>query len=64
MSQKEYRGLLQTASEQVPMGVYAVEKNGAAELRCDRCASVTQLKKLVRQYRTAGFKVQYNGRDK
>ena len=37
MNQKEYEGLLQIASEQVPLGVYAIEKKGYAELRCDRC---------------------------
>ena len=35
MSEKEYRGLLQVASEQVPLGIYAVEKKDYAELRCD-----------------------------
>lgn len=36
MSRKEYEGLLQMASEQVPFGVYAVEKGDYAELRHDR----------------------------
>lgn len=60
MSQKEYQGLLQTASEQVPFGIYAVEKQGYAELRCDRCSSMTQLKKLCREFRSQGFKVYAN----
>ena len=42
MSQKEYQGLLQVAKEQVPLGIYAIEKQGYAELRCDKCSSVTQ----------------------
>lgn len=62
MGQKEYQGLLQVASEQVPMGIYAVEKNNYAELRCDKCTSVTQLKELIRQFRARGFKVYANGR--
>lgn len=62
MSQKEYQGLLQTASEQVPFGIYAVEKKGYAELRCDKCDSMTQLKNLARQFKTQGFKVYANGR--
>lgn len=62
MGQKEYQGLLQVASEQVPMGVYALEKDDYAELRCDQCKSVTQLKELIRQFRAGGFKVYSNGR--
>ena len=62
MSQKEYQGLLQTASEQVPFGIYAIEKKEYAELRCDKCTSVTQLKNLTRQFKSQGFKVHSNGR--
>ncbi len=35
MSRKEFQGLLQIAKEQVPKGVYAVEKGDYAELRND-----------------------------
>lgn len=62
MSQKEYQGLLQVASEQVPFGIYAIEKQGYAELRHDKCSSVTQLKSLTRQFKAQGFKVLSNGR--
>ena len=62
MNQKEYQGLLQTASEQVPFGIYAIEKQGYAELRCDKCTSVTQLMYLTRQFKALGFKVHSNGR--
>lgn len=62
MNQKEYQGLLQVASEQVQMRVYALEKDDYAELRCDKCKSVTQLKELIRQFRVWGFKVYSNGR--
>ena len=62
MGQKEYQGLLQIASEQVPFGIYAVEKKGYAELRCDKCQSTTQLKELTQQFRSQGFKVYANGR--
>ena len=41
-------GMLKIASEQVPFGIYAVEKDDYAELRCDKCDSMTQLKKLTR----------------
>lgn len=62
MSRKEYQGLLEIAKEQVPMGVYAVEKDDYAELRCDRCSSITQLKKLKREFRAQGFTVHSNGK--
>ena len=61
MNQKEYQGLLEVASEQVPLGIYAIEKKGYAELRCDKCQSITQLKNLTRQFKTAGYKVYVNG---
>ena len=60
MSRKEYQKLLEVASEQVPFGIYAVEKTGYAELRCDQCKSVTQLKALTRQFKSQGFKVHSN----
>lgn len=62
VSQKEYQKLLQMAGELVPFGIYAIEKQGYAELRNDKCQSMTQLKKLTRQFTAQGFKVYANGR--
>lgn len=62
MNRKEYQGLLETAKEQVPLGIYALEKDDYAELRCDRCGSITQLKKLRRGFLAQGFKVHCNGK--
>lgn len=62
MSREKYQGLLKIASEQVPFGIYAIEKPGYAELRCDRCQSKSQLKELIRQLKGQGFKVYANGR--
>lgn len=62
MPQKEYQGLLKVASDQVPFGVYAIEKNNYAELRHDKCSSMTKLKDLTRQFKHQGFKVHSNGR--
>lgn len=62
MSQQEYKGLLKVASEQVPFGIYAVEKGDYAELCNLKCSSVTQLKNHIRQYKAQGFKVHSNGR--
>ena len=62
MNQSEYLGLLRVAKEQVPMGIYAVENSEYAELRCDKCKSITELKKMTRQFKSKGFKVYANGR--
>lgn len=48
------------AKEQVSFGVYAVEKSGYAELRNDKCQSITQLKKEIRAFRADGYKVYSN----
>ena len=64
MSLEEYHGLLKVASEQVPFGIYAIEKGNYAELRCDKCHSMTKLKEMTRAYKQQGFKVLANGKDK
>lgn len=61
MGEKEFEKLLSVAKEQVNFGVYAIKKNDYVEMRNDVCNSKTQLKKLIREYKTQGFKVYYNG---
>lgn len=51
------------ASEQVPFGVYAVEKGGKLELRNDKCKSVGELKRIVRHFKQNGYKVYVNRGD-
>lgn len=63
MSRKEFLELLDVAKEQVPFGVYAVEKADYAELRRDVCESKTKLKELTRQFKSQGFKVWSNDKD-
>lgn len=62
MGKKEYQGLLKVASDQVPFGIYAVEKNGYAELMNIKCDSITQLKQRIRGFKSQGWKVHQNGR--
>ena len=62
MNRQEYQGLLKVASEQVPFGIYAIEKKDYAELRRDKCKSITHLKELTWQVKTQGYKVLANGR--
>lgn len=61
MNNDKYKGLLEIAREQVPFGIYAIEKKDYAELRADHCKSMTQLKTLKRQLKAQGFKVYANG---
>lgn len=63
MNRKGYQGLLKIAKEQVPLGIYALEKSDYAELRCDKCESITQLKTLTRDFKSQGFKVHANRGD-
>lgn len=61
MSRKEFRGLLEIASEQVPFGIYAVEKKDYAELCNQKCRSTTELKRHRHNLKQQGFKVYSNG---
>ena len=60
MSKKEYQGLLKVASENVPFGIYAIEKDGQAELMNIQCKSMSELKRYKRTYKEKGFKVYEN----
>lgn len=57
MSKAEYEKLLIVAKEQVPFGIYAVEKKDYAELQNIRCKSITELKDFTRKLKMQGFKV-------
>lgn len=60
MSPEEYQGLRETAKAQVKCGIYALEKEGYAELTCINLTK-TQLKKHKRAYKAKGFRVLTNG---
>ena len=55
MSRQEFNGLLGVAKQQVPFGIYAVERHGYAELLNIKCDSITQLKNSTRVYVQNGF---------
>lgn len=61
MDRKRFQGLLELAGEQVPFGLYAVEKDGYAELLNLKCHSRSQLKQATRGWKAQGFKVYANG---
>lgn len=60
MGRKEYKGVLKVASQQIPCGIYAVEKDDICELRKDTFGSKEELKKSVSEYAAKRFKVYYN----
>ena len=60
--QKAY-ALADSAKKYVPLGIYAVEKDGILELKKETAQSKTQLKRMVREYKEKGFKVWWNAGD-
>lgn len=60
MGTNEYRRLLDIAKEQMPKGIYAIEKKGYAELKNKPARSTTELMWDVKSYKLLGFKVHYN----
>lgn len=62
MTRKEFLGLLKVARENVPFGIYAIEKKGYAELMNIHTLSMSKLKEHSRVYRQQGFKVYTNTR--
>lgn len=61
MDRKQFQGLLRLASEQVPFGLYAVEKNGYAELLNLKFDTRRQLKQAKRDWKAQGYRVYANG---
>lgn len=62
MTEKRKDSLLALASEQVPRGIYAIQKGkDYIELRNDKMSSVTQIKRAKQTYKRAGIKVYCNG---
>lgn len=61
MSRNAFRGLLKLASEQMPQGIYAVERKDTAQLLPPERLSRTQLKARRRDYLAQGYKVYANG---
>ena len=60
MNDKEAKDVLKMASENVPCGIYAVQKGDYIELKNLKLTK-TQLKEQRRLYKEQGFKVYCNG---
>ncbi len=60
MNRKQFRGVLDIAKKSVKMGIYAVEKDGIAEMKNETFDSKEDLEKSVAEYEENGFKAYYN----
>ncbi len=60
MNRKQFRGVLDIAKKYVKIGIYAVEKDGTAEMKNETFDGKEDLKKSVSEYEKNGFKVYYN----
>ena len=60
MNRKQMRVVLKAASDLIPFGIYAVQKDNVCELRKDEFENAEELKKAVGAYKEKGFKVYYN----
>ena len=60
MNRKQLRGVLKAASSLIPFGIYAVEKDGKAEMKKETYSNKAELEKAVAEYEAKGFKVYYN----
>lgn len=59
MRRKQFNGVLKVAKKAVKRGIYAVEKNGMAEMKKETYSNKTELEKAVKKYEEKGFKVYY-----
>ena len=60
MSRKQFRGVLSVAKKAVKRGIYAVEKDGTAEMKKETYSNKSELEKAVKEYEAKGFKVYYS----
>ena len=60
MNKKQFDGVLKVAKKAVKHGIYAVEKDGTAEMKKETYSNREELKKSVAEYEEKGFKVYYN----
>ena len=60
MNKKQFDGVLKVAKKAVKHGIYAVEKDGTAEMKKETYSNKSELEKAVKEYEAKGFKVYYN----
>lgn len=60
MNRKQFNGLLDVARKSMKIGIYAVKKDGIAEMKNETFESKEELKKAVAEYAAKGFKAHCN----
>ena len=60
IDRKQFDGVLKVAKKAVNHGIYAVEKDGVAEMKKETYSDKSELEKVVKKYEEKGFKVYYN----
>lgn len=60
MSRKQFDGVLKVAKKAVKHGIYAVEKDGMAQMKKETHSNKAELEKAAAEYEEKGFKVYYN----
>lgn len=60
MGRKQFRAVMEVASKAVPHGIYAVEKDGMAEMKKEHYDNKSELCKQKSAYEKKGFKVYFN----
>lgn len=60
MTKQQAEKTIKVASQYVPFGIYAVEKDGIIELRKDKCKTSKHLNQLKADFIRNGFKVYSN----
>lgn len=60
MNRKQFHGLLDVARESMKIGIYAVKKDGVAEMKNEQFDNKTDLQKAIAEYVKLGFKVYCN----
>ena len=61
MNVKQYKGFLKAVKSCLPVGIYAVEKDGVAIMMNEKPKDREDLRKQVEGFKKKGFKVYWNG---
>ena len=60
MDRKQFDGVLKVAKKAVRRGIYAVEKDGMAQMKKETHSNKAEIEKAVAEYEEKGFKVYYS----
>lgn len=60
MNSKQYKGFLDVAKDCLPVGIYAVEKDGLAIMMNEKPKDREDLRKQVEDFKKKGFRVHWN----